>query len=106
MKPPSKIRIGHADYRVQLVKELDGGETMGHFLRDDGVIKMVPTAPVADANTLLHEVLHGAFGESGLDHGALAKHEERIVAALTNQLLQIIRDNPRLISYIAKAVKG
>lgn len=106
MKPPAKIRVGHADYRVETVKELDGGETMGQFLRDQGIINMVLTSPVADANTLLHEVLHAAFGESGLDHGVLSKHEERIVSALTNQLLQIIRDNPKLVSYLTKAIRG
>lgn len=106
MKLPTSIRIGAADYVIERAKELDGGETMGQFLRDEKLIRYVPMSPDINANTLMHEVLHGLYSCSALDATKQGKQqEERIVTALTNQLMQFMLDNPAFVRYLLWAVK-
>ncbi len=53
-------------------------------------------------DTLLHEVLHALWGESGLPAiGSLTDGlEEVIVRTLTPGLLAALRDNPTLVRYL------
>ena len=106
MRPPKTVRIGSSDFDIVTVKEIDGGNSIGMFYRDAKRIEMVKQSPDIDANTLLHEVMHGLMGESGLDQTPWGrKNEEQIVTALTNQLMQLFLNNPNLPKYLAWAVK-
>jgi hypothetical protein len=62
------------------------------------------------ANTLLHEIVHASVWYGGLkDDGAALeddKHEEHVVNVLTNQLCQIFRDNPKILTIIKKGLTG
>ena len=60
------------------------------------------------ANNLLHEVMHGIVYLSSLnsDGGALKEddHEEQVVNTLSNWLMGVFRDNPKVLDIIKKEV--
>lgn len=50
---------------------------------------------------LLHEVQHAVWDYTGLSADpVLAKHEERVVGATTDVLLNVLRSNPTLVAYL------
>ena len=61
-------------------------------------------------NTLMHELLHASAWYGGLkDEGSALeddKNEEHVVNIVTNQLCQIFRDNPTLLTIIDKGLKN
>jgi hypothetical protein len=48
--------------------------------------------------TLLHEILHACVRSS--DPTLDDDHEETVVAAITNPLLAMLRDNPDVVDYL------
>ena len=52
------------------------------------------------AETLLHEVFHAMIDEIPLRAQIPTKVEEQVVQGLSQMLLQILRDNPTLVSYL------
>jgi hypothetical protein len=62
------------------------------------------------ANTLLHELVHAAVWYGGLrDDGfplEKEKDEEHVVNVLTNQLCQIMKDNPKILTILAKGLSS
>ena len=65
---------------------------------------------IEKGNTLLHEVLHAGLDYSGLssDGGPITnvKKEELVVNALTNLLVQVIRDNKWFLPYLNELING
>jgi hypothetical protein len=101
---PDGVRIGPYDYAI---REMDITEqfhtgAMGHCAEDELEIAVaVTTAPTHQAETLLHEILHGIWGAYSLaDEGPV--DEEQIVTVLTKGLLQVARDNPEVLGWIAR----
>ena len=47
--------------------------------------------------TVLHEILHACADVVGVDDD---KAEERVVTVLSPALLQVLRDNPRLVEWL------
>lgn len=104
MKPPKKIRVGPCDWDVVLKDE---------FLDDDDDIQL-GAATISDLEigirkdinkqieqeTLMHEVLHAVFAQSGVDLSH--NKEERVVAAISPYLLMLLRDNPKLYKYLCQ----
>ncbi len=91
------VRIGHRDYIISFhdVMTLEG-ECLKEFSHDyeKGQIKIKKGRSKVDkANTLFHELLHAIFTERGLIYST--KEEEKIVLAMTNGIIDFIRDNPR-----------
>ena len=55
----------------------------------------------AKREVILHEAIHALFEMAGFhDHGALSRYEERVVTTMTNQLLDLLRDNPALVRFL------
>lgn len=105
---PRKIKVSFKDIDVKLTKDPKFLENnYGEFCASTGTIKIsaLESAPEL-ANTLLHELVHAACWYGGLkDEGhALEddKHEEHVVNVLTNQLSQILRDNPKILTVLQK----
>ena len=48
------------------------------------------------AHTLLHEVLHAIISEYDIN----LRSEELVVKTLENGLMQVLRDNPKLVEYL------
>jgi len=101
------IKIGYKDYKI---KNLDSivsrcNEINGQFIASDGVIALSSTEDnISHANTLIHEVLHGIIYQWGIDLDD--KEEEKICNTIANGLTTVFVDNPSLLSYLQKNLKG
>ena len=101
------IKIGYREYKI---KNLDSivsrcNEINGQFLASDGVIALSSTEDnISHANTLIHEILHAIIYQWGIDLDD--KEEEKICNTIANGLTTVFVDNPSLLSYIQKNLKG
>ena len=100
-KPPSKLKVGYRDYTVQVVDTFGSSGQFGECNHATGVIQYKPVSnSIENVNTILHETLHACvyvFGmHKNLDHDA----EEYVVNTLTNALIGVFKDNPKLLTYI------
>lgn len=105
MTLPRVLRIGGAVYRVRRLPRgaANYGET-DHAARTVRIARDLP--PAVAARTLAHEALHVMIDESGLaGDPALAKIEERIVAALEAPLASFIAGNPAALRFIAEGLR-
>jgi hypothetical protein len=100
---PSKVVVGFQTYKIE---RLDRAEAVarcvdGDFNAYTGTIRVRVDGVTPDfaANTLLHEILHACWLAGDL--GA-ASPEEKAITVLANQLLQVWRDNPKVVSFITK----
>lgn len=106
---PKSVQVGSVRYAVQcdetagLQAKVNEQTTacLGSADHPAQLIRIDPNqGPDQLADTLLHEVMHAVFAFVGLHESPLAKHEERIVAALTPTLLDTLRRNPDLVAYV------
>jgi hypothetical protein len=77
-------------------------EILGLTNPDEQVIlfESVDAAPDVQAVVVLHETLHAIFSQIGI-RDLLDQHaEESITKRLSPLLLQVLRENPRLIEYL------
>jgi|TARA_E500000318_G_scaffold26972_1_gene26989 hypothetical protein len=101
------IKIGYRDYKI---KNLDSivskcNEINGQFLASDGMIALSSTEDnISHANTLIHEILHAIVYQWGIELDD--KDEERICNTIANGLTTVFVDNPSLLSYLQKQLKG
>lgn len=105
-KLPSKFKSGPSTWTI--VKR-EAAEMNGAFGQSDPR-KMVITiatdlSPDAERSTFFHELLHTAFDTSGAwevfnKAAAAGEKEEAVVRCLENPLLQILRDNPKVMEYL------
>lgn len=101
------VRIGHRDYTISFVENLkDEGVCLKEFSHDyeKGWIKIKTGRSDIDyANAMFHEILHAIFTERGLIYST--KTEEKIVLAMTNGIIDFIRDNPRFFKRLLNLLK-
>lgn len=109
VKPPATVTVGPLDVKVDVnaKRANDASLTFGHYDRVYGEIVLAPNqgpAPLRD--TLLHELLHACCDLAAMQAGggdAVFEdddHEERCVRALTPWLLDALRRNPDLVTYL------
>lgn len=102
-----EIKIGYRNYKI---KNLDSivskcNEINGQFLASDGVIALSSEEDsISHTNTLIHEILHGIVYQWGIDIDE--KEEEKICNTIANGLTTVLVDNPWLLTYIQKNLKG
>ena len=102
-----EIKIGYRNYKI---KNLDSivskcNEINGQFLATDGVIALSSEEDsISHANTLIHEIFHAIVYQWGIELDD--KEEEKICNTLANGLTTVLVDNPWLLSYIQKNLKG
>jgi hypothetical protein len=104
---PKSVRIGPYDIAVtvkEIPKDDDGNSPFGLYTPASS-IELNTTAPNAihAADTMLHEVLHGVYGNAGL--GPMSQ-EEQVVSAIATGLTQVLRDNPKLVAWLTKALRA
>lgn len=98
---PSSIRIGFAVFAVEPINDLPK-KVLGDIEPDHARIRIDVDRPdQMIAATLLHEVLHGCWYMANLPEQA---DEEDVVTSVANQLSQVWRDNPELITYLSTAL--
>jgi hypothetical protein len=101
-KLPKKIKVGAVDYTTHLLNSTDRAQ-LGVCLYNHQRIYLSPNMKHQVASdTLLHEVLHAIWSESGLDH-IPDLNEETVVRALATWLRLVIRDNPEFVKFIVNS---
>jgi hypothetical protein len=109
---PKKIKISFADVDIETSDDTKfAEENFGEYDSRNNKITISTNSTDRDiANTLFHEIVHASVWYGGLkDDGAALeddKHEEHVVNVLTNQLCQIFRDNPKILTIIKKGLTG
>ena len=109
---PKKIKISFADVDIETSDDTKfAEENFGEYDSRNNRITISSNSTDRDiANTLLHEIVHACVWYGGLkDDGAALeddKHEEHVVNVITNQLCQIFRDNPKILTIIKKGLTG
>jgi hypothetical protein len=56
--------------------------------------------PDHERRVMLHEILHGIISLTAQEDRFTAKGEEQIVDSMSTVLLQVLRSNPHLVSYL------
>lgn len=98
MELPKKVKIGPYQFALERTYGMD---TIGIMNYDRQRIAIDPDIPQDIAtDTTMHEILHVIFYMSGLRDDFEVKEQERIVNTFATPLIQVIRDNPKLIEYI------
>ena len=101
------LKIGYKDYDMFFVKKIDGGATLGDCENNDGTRGVIRIAKgqrkVEKANVILHEILHAIVYTQGLKIND--KEEEKIVLALTNGLIDFMKENPKVIKSLASLLR-
>jgi hypothetical protein len=97
-KSPIVIKIGAVDYDVFLVDDMDEdyGYCVPHMQK---IVLSKNQSYQSVTDTLLHEVLHAIWHESGL-FDIKKPSEEQIVRTISTWLCVVFRDNPKLLEII------
>lgn len=105
--PPKTYRLGAHTAKIIVVPKLtiEGQPVRGLCNPNsyDIYLEKEHEAPHLMANTLLHELGHSILAISNID--LKDKLEERIVDAFATWMLGLIKDNPKLLKWIADATK-
>ena len=93
---PAHIRILGKRFAVSYPETVDG-DLVGECDTDKQTITVQDKLPLeSEQDTLLHEVLHA------IDEMVDAKMKESQVKILATGLLAVLKDNPKLVSYIRR----
>lgn len=102
-KPPSRVKIGVKDFSIELsAEEINKQDSEGVcFARYERIYIAPDLAPNTQRVTVLHELLHACFDDAQVG-GPFddEKHEETACLALAPRLLDTLRRNPKLITYL------
>ena len=98
--PPSPIKVGPYYYRI--VWKTNSGD-MGDSFFEKERIGLDPSLGFGEMrSTLLHELLHCA-SDIGTDrHAYDPRNEDDFIQAVEPTLLQILRDNPKLLTWLTE----
>src|SRR5688500_17816271 len=97
VKLPKSLQVG--PYTITI--EERQGDEMGEYQGDLQRISINPEqGQDAKADSLLHEVLHACFYIAGFRKDFPEPKEERLVSALSSLLLDSLRRNPELVTYL------
>ena len=110
MKPPATIRVAHRDVSLKLVPggEIGADSARGVFDSAGGTIRIDKTLLTCDqAETVLHELLHACWPNFDIPAEASARDWEEIpVSVVAQNLAQVWRDNPKLVSWVSWALNA
>ena len=107
-----KVKIGYQDIVIEretstFQKQSDCYGEYDH--RKNSITIQNGLSPLDEANTLLHEIIHGiAYINSLTQSGqplATENKEELVVNTMTNALAQVFRDNKWLLPYFKDKFK-
>ena len=103
MRLPRTIKVGANTVSVRMMKNDILKGDCGDFDPANMLIRInSKLGPHQVALTLIHECLHAMWWDAGLPK---KEGEERIVSALEGRLGALIRDNPKLITYLQEKLK-
>jgi len=99
------LRIGCRKYSVQewADAEMMTTDSYGQCDKQRGIIYICTHLdPIVVADTFLHEIMHAIWHEYNLQD---SDQEERIVHTLSTGLVQVMHDNPQLLTWFRKQTK-
>ena len=104
MKPPARVTIGPHEYEVrcdaetQKLMQVEGNR--GDSRTDHHLIRLRAGHPhTAMAEVLLHEIFHCLWDQTPM-RAESYDTEERTITALCEPLLDTLRRNPKLVTYL------
>jgi len=109
---PEKVKIGYQDVLIEwssasFSKPSDSYGEYDH--RKNTISIQNELSDLDEANTLLHEILHGIVYINSLTVGGqpLDKEdkEEVVINQMTNGLMQVFRDNRWLLDFLKEKIK-
>lgn len=100
---PKEARILAHDISIR-IRMFDDGDKFGHWIARDMLLELSLDHPskTAAVDTLLHEMTHAIWSIYGIEK---TDTEERIVTVMGAAWTQVWRDNPKLLAWVAKALK-
>lgn len=114
LRPPTHVKVGAAVYRVKsskrawkrrLSKSGEAHTTRGATSVHKHTIWTDPSGSEALVReTLLHEVLHALFDDSGWFIDNEDDNEEKVIRALSPRLYAVLVENPLLVAYLSEPV--
>lgn len=97
-----KIKVGAVDYQVKILPP-DKDAQYGACVYSHQIIYLSPNQLNQSASdTILHEVLHAIWHESGIEHNDIIV-EETVVRTLATWLRIVFTDNPELVKFIVNS---
>jgi hypothetical protein len=93
---PSQIKIGGFQWTIEQQMDVAReGDIYGSTHHTSQKIFLDPTMPRQKLEqTLLHEIMHAIWWQSGIERGSEDKKlEERVIHALSMGLYQVLQDN-------------
>jgi len=97
MKIPAKVKIGWREYRIEQGEHRiadNGGDLYGEIQYEQGRIYIYDKQSEENkAVSLLHEIIHGILYLCGREK---QRGDEGLVTALSENLYQVIKDNPEM----------
>lgn len=98
------LKIGVAEYTIKSIENLHDSDPEGKWRWLYGKVSHdVQVIKVDSSNhhdnqviTLWHEALHGVLHQAGV---ADDEHPESIIVAISHGIVQMLRDNPELVSF-------
>ena len=104
MTYPKRIKAGAFDYTVehnpQALEDVGGDAALWNAQLRIAINKH--QAPGFLRDSLFHEVLHACWQDSGLYDPERKEVEERVVSHLSPWILNVLRDNPRLVAFLTE----
>ncbi len=96
--PPKQLRVGPYTYKVAVDPDRLPVDLFGQCDKGKHVIALHPEqSSIRLRSTLLHEILHALCDVTGVDDD---KAEEHIATVIAPALLAVLRDNPKLVSWL------
>jgi hypothetical protein len=102
---PRKIKVGAFDWRIKI--DTRDSEDCGETDTNSATITIWPSnhpSPDRVVGTVIHELLHVIYSNEELD-GAVGPAEETIVSGFEIGLVALLRDNPKLLTWIKRGLK-
>ena len=109
---PERIKIGYQDVAIEretstFSKQTDSYGEYDH--RKNTITIQTQLSDLDEANTLLHEILHGITYISSLTVNGMPldkeEKEEIVINQMTNGLMQVFRDNKWLLNFFKEKIK-
>jgi hypothetical protein len=105
---PTSVRIGWRDYEIKYVpssQEMDPNNR-GLIRHGESVIIIADDqTPLATAETILHEIMHGVFAHSGLRQSPRLE-EEFVCSTLSDGLMSVFANNKDLVRWLDEVLHG
>ena len=107
-----KVKIGYQDVIIERETSTFSKQTdsYGEYDHRKNIISIqTELSDLDEANTLLHEILHGVAYINSLTIGGMPldkeEKEEIVINQITNGLMQVFRDNKWLLDFLKEKTK-